>query len=202
MNQTLLTIIGYIGTAFVLASMLMSSVIKLRILNSIGSLVSLFYGLLIHAYPTVIMNAALLLINIYFLIKHAKTKAVYQMVISGPEDAHLLHFLDFYDKDIHTFFPGFKYDGKADIVRFIYCENAPINVLIANKISDTEIEIKLDYSNPQYRDYSPGTFLFDSLEREGITKAVFRERAVNHEKYLLSVGFRKLEDGTYEKVFA
>lgn len=56
-------LIGYAGTAFVLISMLMTSVTKLRIFNLIGSLFSLVYGLICHAMPVFVLNLCLAVIN-------------------------------------------------------------------------------------------------------------------------------------------
>ncbi|MCR5583870.1 MAG: YgjV family protein, partial [Lachnospiraceae bacterium] len=62
-------LIGYLGSLLVVVSLLMSSVIKLRIINTIGSLIFCLYALVIHSYPTAVMNAALVAINIWFLVK-------------------------------------------------------------------------------------------------------------------------------------
>lgn len=63
--------IGYIATAVVLISFLMKSVIKLRIVNSLGCLLFVFYGLLLApiSKPIIITNFAILSINIYYLLK-------------------------------------------------------------------------------------------------------------------------------------
>ncbi len=63
--------VGYIATAVVLISFLMKSVIKLRIVNSIGCLLFVFYGLLLVpiSKPIIITNFAILSINVYYLLK-------------------------------------------------------------------------------------------------------------------------------------
>ena len=48
-----LEIFGYIGTALVIVSMMMTSVIKLRIINMCGGAISLIYALLCNAWPVV-----------------------------------------------------------------------------------------------------------------------------------------------------
>ena len=45
-------IIEIVGSILVIISMLMSSVIKLRIINSIGCSVFAVYAIIIHSYPT------------------------------------------------------------------------------------------------------------------------------------------------------
>lgn len=56
-------LIGYLGTAFVLLSMMMTSVCKLRWLNLIGSVLSMIYGLWCGAMPVFILNLSLTGIN-------------------------------------------------------------------------------------------------------------------------------------------
>ena len=67
-------IFGYIGTILVVVSMLMSSMVKLRIVSTVGSTVSGIYALINGALPLVLMNGVIVIINIYNLIKISKTK--------------------------------------------------------------------------------------------------------------------------------
>ncbi len=57
-------IFGYIGTALVIVSMLMTSVVKLRIVNMCGALISMIYAIIVVAWPIVVMNAALIVIQL------------------------------------------------------------------------------------------------------------------------------------------
>jgi hypothetical protein len=61
-------IFGYIAMLVVLASMLMTDVKWLRITNSVASGMFLVYGLVLSAYPLVVMNGLVILINIYKLL--------------------------------------------------------------------------------------------------------------------------------------
>ena len=63
-----LEIFGYIGTALVVGSMLMTSVAKLRIVNICGSAIAAIYSLIIGTYPILIMNVAIVIINIVQLV--------------------------------------------------------------------------------------------------------------------------------------
>ena len=65
----LIEMIGYLGSVLVLISFLMSSVVKLRVINAVGSLVFAGYALIIHSYPTALMNFCLVGINIYYLVR-------------------------------------------------------------------------------------------------------------------------------------
>ena len=69
-----LEIFGYIGSALVVVSLLMASVVKLRIINTIGSVISGTYALIIGSFPLALMNISLIIINVYYLIKLLKNK--------------------------------------------------------------------------------------------------------------------------------
>ena len=60
---------GYIGTALVVISMLMTSLNKLRIVNICGSIISMIYSIIVQAFPIAIMNFCLIAINSFHLIR-------------------------------------------------------------------------------------------------------------------------------------
>lgn len=63
--------IGYAAMATVLISFLMKSVNKLRIVNSLGCLLFVFYGVMLEplSKPIIITNTAIFCINVYYLLK-------------------------------------------------------------------------------------------------------------------------------------
>ena len=75
-DNAMIELIGYLGSALVVVSMLMSSVVKLRVINTIGSGIFAAYALMIHSYPTALMNICLVGINIYNLLKLRDRKSV------------------------------------------------------------------------------------------------------------------------------
>ncbi len=60
----MMEMIGYIGTACVILSMLMTSLVRLRIINLCGALLSMLYAISAGAYPVILLNAALIIIQI------------------------------------------------------------------------------------------------------------------------------------------
>lgn len=66
-------IIGITGTLFVLLSFLMKDLTKVRVVNIVGAVLFVVYGLLINALSTWLLNAILVIIHIIYLIK-AKTR--------------------------------------------------------------------------------------------------------------------------------
>lgn len=61
--------LGYLAMTTVLVSFLMKSVKKLRIVNTFGCLLFVFYGYMLHSMPIIFTNTAIFFINIYYLVK-------------------------------------------------------------------------------------------------------------------------------------
>lgn len=61
--------VGYLAMTTVLISFLMKSVVKLRIINSVGCFVFVLYGFLLEplSKPIIITNTIIFGINIYYL---------------------------------------------------------------------------------------------------------------------------------------
>ena len=89
----MIEMIGYLGSALVVASMLMSSVVKLRVINTIGSGIFAAYALMIHSYPTALMNICLVGINVYNLVKLNQKEQNYTLVEAARGDALLAYLL-------------------------------------------------------------------------------------------------------------
>ena len=60
-------IIGYVASVLVAISLMMSSILKLRVINLLGAALFTLYGLLIGAYPVAVMNFFIVLIDLYYL---------------------------------------------------------------------------------------------------------------------------------------
>lgn len=67
MNENLVEWTGYAAMGLLMISFLMKDIKKLRIVNSIACILFVIYGLMIDAYPIVISNAFIILVNFYYL---------------------------------------------------------------------------------------------------------------------------------------
>ena len=67
-------IVGIVATLFVLASFVMRVEWKIRLINSVGALVFVIYGIIIGAWSVWILNIALMLIHIFYLTRRPKGK--------------------------------------------------------------------------------------------------------------------------------
>lgn len=65
---------GYMGTALVLVSMLMTSLVRLRWINLAGAVVSMLYALACQTWPVFVLNLSLSVINTVQLIRLARKK--------------------------------------------------------------------------------------------------------------------------------
>jgi hypothetical protein len=66
--------LGYIATVLVLLSFTRKKIEQLRVLNSIGAILFVIYGIGIHSFPVVLTNALIFLINMSKLSGHKTTK--------------------------------------------------------------------------------------------------------------------------------
>ena len=66
-NIEMIEWLGYLGSVFVAISLMMTSIIKLRIINMMGAVCFTVYGLTINAMPVAVINSVLIVINLYYL---------------------------------------------------------------------------------------------------------------------------------------
>lgn len=194
-----LEIFGYIGTALVLLSMMMTSVIKLRLLNTIGSVISMTYAFLSGAWPVVFLNLGLIIINVWQLIRLQRSKTVFECVHMNADDKSLEYFLAYHAADIAQYFPDYVLKRTANTEAYmVYTAGESVGVLIGARDNDT-IHVELDYSTVKYRDCSVGTFLYGQLKQNGIRRLVSEKKGDFHNQYLTRMGFVD-ENGQFSKM--
>ena len=202
--NTLIEFIGYIGSFLVIVSMLMTSLIKLRVINTIGSVIFAIYALIIHSYPTAIMQFCLIIINVINLYNLFKNKKEYSVIKLSKNDNFINYFESFYKNDINKFFPENFNLSMAEEHYMVCCGSNPAGILSANLVSENELNVILDYASPSYRDCSVGKHLYNYLAQNGIKKLIvknadFSDKTQNiHSKYLKKMGF-SLINGEYVK---
>ncbi len=188
--EVILELIGYAGSLLVVISMLMTSVVKLRIINTIGGVIFCSYALCIHSYPTAAMQVCLIVINLINLHKLNNTKQEYSAINVKSDDGFLSHFLLAYNKDINKYFPDFVSPQKEDKILLITCGEVPAGAFIAKEEADGKLNVLLDYTTPAYRDCSAGKFLYNHLKLLGIKSISAETKIPSHEKYLKKMGFK------------
>ncbi len=169
-SEIFLEVFGYIGTALVIISMLMTSVVKLRIFNICGSTISMIYAIFGGAWPIVLLNGSLVAINTFQLIRMRVSKFRYSYVKTDLKDKNLAYFRFLYSDDIIKCFPEYNFgtdsEGEAHLV---YCDSEIVAILIGRR--DREIFcVDIDYVTPKYRDLSVSKNLYKRLKASGISE--------------------------------
>ena len=200
-QRVIIEAIGYIGSGLVVVSMLMSSVVRLRVINMIGSIIFTVYALIIKSYPTALMNLCLVAINIYHLTRLLHTRKHWELVEGSISDSYLKFLFSYFREDIALYFPGFgpeKLKNKALRVFEVCCDNELAGVFIGSGAGD-RLKIELDYSTPAYRDCSVGTYLLTSLPEYGVRELSYDGSVPAHIGYLKKMGFTEDKDGLLTK---
>ncbi len=202
-SQAIFQLIGYGASVLIAISLMMKSVLRLRVINGIGGFVFVIYGLLIKAYPVAILNALVVVIDTYYFAKMLKRSDFFTVMEVAPDSTYLNFFLNFNKKDIKAFFPDFNYQSKpGDLIFFILRDTIPAGLVIVRPETHTG-RVLLDYALKDYRDFKIGSFIFDDnsdilLER-GITNLVTKGEVPIHIKYLRQMNFKQEEDGLFSR---
>ncbi len=198
--------LGYLATVLLAISLMVNNDLRFRWLNTLGCLAFILYGSFIGAWPVILTNTILLLINLFYLIKIYRAKEVFDLLEFKGEETLAKKFLSFYDKDINAYFPGYSTEVTGKAVRFVVLRDLVIaNMFIARLTDEGEALVQLNYTLARYRDYKVGRFIFEEekkfLEQKGIKKIVYDKVAhKGHEKFLIRMGFMKQGNGQYIKI--
>lgn len=188
-------VVGYVGSGLVLISMLMSSVVRLRIINLTGSVIFAVYALLIRSYPTALMNICLVLINIWHLLQLRKPVRHFDVYEDSPDSAWTACLLKRCGEDIALHFPDFRADALGSGTRvFVVLRGTEAAGLLIGEAEGDRMTVTLDYATPVYRDCSVGRALYAALPGCGVRELVWDQVPESMTRYLERMGFT-LEGG-------
>lgn len=196
MDINLLDWFGYLASLVVLISLLTSSILKLRWINLFGASMFATYGFLIGSIPTAAMNAGIVIIDIYYLIKIYSSKEYFQILEFTPGSNYFNSFMSFHKEEIGNFFGQTEFHLDDDTVGFYVLRNmVPASVFLGKPITDKKLSIQLDFAVPAYRDFKIGRYIYDKHTEFFLNHGYEVLEAVSlnehHEKYLLKMGFEK-----------
>lgn len=204
MEISLLQWIGYFASATIAVSMMMSSILKFRWINLVGAITFSTYGFLIGALPVGFLNAFIALVDIYYLYTIYSKKEVFEILEVRADNRYLLRFLQFHEKDIQHFFPGFTYQPELNTISFFVLRNMAVaGVFLAHRKENHCLSVGLDFVLPEYRDFKNGKYIYLRLRNrfinEGFTKVIAEGRSEKYSSYLSKLGFEKNQEGLFEK---
>lgn len=194
-----LELIGYLASALIATSMLMRSIVRLRIFNLAGAVTFSLYGFLIGAYPVGVLNLLTASINVIQLVRLRRRREIFRILEVRPQSEYLRYFLDFEIEEIRRFFPHFSFDpDSTGLDLFVLRDLVPAGVLLGTIRGDT-LYVDLDYVVPQYRDMKIGRYLFtdqaDFFRGRGVRQILSPAETAAHAAYLQRVGYTVMEDG-------
>jgi hypothetical protein len=196
---TWVEIVGYGGSVLVGLSLMMANIRRLRWVNLFGAGTLAIYGLLIAAWPVVILNSFIVVVDVFYLVKLARERDVFSFFAVPPDMPFLREFLGFYRADIETFSPGFDVHRYRDPhVRLIMRNMLPVGLFVCSPTANGEAEIHLDYVVPGYRDFKNARFVYSAdhqrLKAAGMHTFVADARVPAQRAYLRRVGFEQDPD--------
>jgi hypothetical protein len=199
-EQLLLELLGYAASVLVAISLMMSSILRLRVINLIGALAFALYGWLIGSIPVAAVNLFIVVINVYYLQGMLRSREYFRLLELSPDSEYLRYFLSFHSAQIERFNPGTSAGQAAEVNLMVLRDVVPAGLLMGD-IEGSTLRVSIDFVIPQYRDFKVGRYLFSesaSFFRErGIREIVSGEGSREHSRYLVRMGFRRVE-GTGE----
>lgn len=172
----------------------MASVLRLRLINLVGAAVFTLYGVLISAWPVVLTNAAIVVINVYHLalmVRDLRRKGYFE-VVAVPQDSPILaRFVAFHRDEVARFEPDFPGLRVGQLAWMILRDAVPVGAVVGER-QDATLELLLDHVVPEHRDLTPGEVLYGrsgAFHDVGITRVRARASTPGHRRYLERMGF-------------
>ncbi|MEO8035314.1 MAG: hypothetical protein ABI837_12840 [Acidobacteriota bacterium] len=199
MTHSSLQILGYAASLLIATSLLMRSIVRLRLINLVGALTFSVYGFLIGATPVGVLNLMTAAINIVQLVRLRRRREIFRLLEIAPDSPYLRYFLDYQAEDIKRFFPRFQHEPAGNSVALLVVRDlVPAGLLIGSALGET-LQVELDYVVPQFRDLKVGRFLFvdeaDFFRRRGFSEILSPADTAVHAKYLTRMGYEPCGDG-------
>lgn len=193
-------LIGYIASVLVAVSLMMSSILRLRLINVVGAVLFATYGFLIGSMPVAAVNVFIVLINVYHLVRIYRSRDEYFRILEvSPDSKYLAYFLELNRADILRYEPqAVTHPLDHHVIFFVLRDVIPAGLVIGERTRDGAFEIHLDYVLPGYRDFKVGDFLFRQAEffsSRGVRRILARAYNRQHSRYLRRMGFREVREG-------
>ncbi|MGZ4595136.1 MAG: hypothetical protein ACXV3C_14860 [Actinomycetes bacterium] len=157
--------LGWAGSALLIFSLMQARVLRFRVLNLVASGVLVVFNALLSIWSMVAMNAALAVINLWFigkLLRERHDEVAYEVLEVAADDAYLRHVLTVHGEDIRRFFPTFTpSDASPGRSAFLVQRgDETVGVVLLRDAGDGLAQVDLDYVTPRFRDFTPGEFVY------------------------------------------
>jgi hypothetical protein len=205
-----LEIIGWVGSALVVVSLMQARVLRFRWMNLAGSVIATAYNAVVGIWPFAVMNGVIAVIDVYWLVRLTRERhdaEVYEVVPVGAGDHYLRHVLGVHADDIARYYPSFAVPAAAAgaaPARWAYLVlrgDETVGVVVVRDAGGDVGEVELDYVTPRFRDFTPGEFVYRRsgvFAGTGLRSLVVADDARDTGDYLERVGFRRV-DGRWHR---
>jgi hypothetical protein len=192
--------IGWVGSILIVWSLMQARVLRFRWMNFIGAFIATIYNGVIGIWPFAFMNAAITIIDAYWLMRLYREKhddQVYSVIPMNPEDAYLQHLLEVHIEDITKHQPDFAphvSDAAHKRSTFLVTrgDEAVGVVAISDQGGGTGL-VELDWVKERFRDFAPGEFVYRSssaLPDAGFSRLEIESHEALDREYFRKMGFR------------
>ncbi len=205
-RQMVYEIVGYVASVLVAVSLTMSSILRLRLINLLGSAAFTAYGVLIHAYPVAAVNFFIVLINLYYLRRMLGTKEYFRLLCVEHDSEYLRYFLGFHAEEVRRFLPDFAHAPSAGhLTFFVLRDLVPAGLFVGEVREEGRLVVRLDFVIPRYRDFEIGRYLYteqaEFFRSRGIREIVSPAGTPEHAAYLRKMGFAPAGAGEGEDLY-
>lgn len=195
----MLEIVGWLGSALLVVSLLQTRVMRFRVLNAAASAVLIGYNLAIQVWPMVGLNVVLVGINawvVWGLLRRRHDARAYDVVPLGVDEPFLAHLLTRHAEDIAAHNRGSEAVLAQARHAFVVTSGDDLVGVVLSREgrAPDEQQVVLDYVLPPYRDFTPGEFVYrpaGPFASMGARRVVASPGMMRSEKYLSAVGFRR-----------
>ncbi len=202
MSIIYLNLLGYVASFIILISLTMKSIVKLRWINAVGSLLFVVFAFLTNSTPTVVMNLGIIAIDLWFVLRITGSKKDYQLVKAERGSAYLEFFYQKYQKEICETF-GDEVFLEAKGFSYFVCDNEIAGLFAWKENTPTECQILIDFVTPRFRDTKIGKYFFMQqlplFREKGYTRFVYNNVGQKHWRYLEQIGFTHGTIGCFSK---
>jgi len=198
--NVILETIGWVGSLLIVWSLMQARVLRFRWMNFTGAFIATFYNGVIGIWPFAFMNAAITVIDAYWLYKLHRERhddAIYSVIPLDPEDPYLQHVLAVHAEDIAAHQPDFTAHSEPSANKratfLVTHGDEAVGVVAVRHQVDGMGLVELDWVKERFRDFAPGEFVY--RDSGALTEAGFSRLEIeNHEAldgvYLEQVGFK------------
>lgn len=191
----MIELLGYAASFIIFISLMMKSIIKLRVLNAIGGLLFIIFAFKTNSWPAVVMNIGIVFIDIYYFYKMIKIQDNFEILEVKKDNEIVQYFFEKNKQELVALFGTDAFTKSEKIA--LYFRNNDIAGLVAYTVQATQTEkyadLLIDFVVPKYRDLAVGKhFFIDDVsfwKKQEITSFAAAQSSADHIHYLERLGF-------------